>query len=463
MATYCPTLREIPLDDGWDVIVVGGGPAGCTAATAASREGARTLLVERSGVLGGMGTAGLVPWFCGYADGEKVIARGLAEVVRQRLHEGMAWFQGKQPAGWDDTDPAIDPELLKRIYDEMVTGAGATIRFCSSLCGVECDGENQPETLLVSDKSGLTALRGKILVDCTGDADLAAWAGAEIHKGDAEGGLQPATHCFVMANINEEALPHGPQIHFSDKASPVWKGIASADYPLVVDLHSCSRRIGPGLIGFNTGHLFEVDNTDPASLSQALLDGRQMVRQYAELFREHIPAFNRAYLAATGSQLGIRETRRVQGDYLLTVDDYLASRSFADEICRNAYNIDVHGSREESASMTELTPDEVMASIKKATQDRRPGQSLGVPYRCLTPKGLRNTLVAGRSISADRQVNGSVRIMACCLTTGEAAGTAAAMAAAGDGDVHRVDTAELRRKLRAAGAYLPEGDAPSMA
>ncbi|MCK5802080.1 MAG: FAD-dependent oxidoreductase, partial [Lentisphaeria bacterium] len=135
MSSYLLTQRQLPLDESWDVIVVGGGPAGCAAATAAAREGARTLLLEATGVLGGMGTSGLVPWFCGYTDGEKVIARGLAARVREELCNGMPELKAAidiQPL----TAPAIDSELLKRIYDDMVTESGTTVLFHSSLCAV---------------------------------------------------------------------------------------------------------------------------------------------------------------------------------------------------------------------------------------------------------------------------------------------------------------------------------------
>ena len=154
--------------------------------------------------------------------------------------------------------------------------------------------------------------------------------------------------------------------------------------------------------------------------------------------------------------MGIRETRRIMGDYVLSVEDYTARRSFSDEICRNAYGIDVHGSRERALELAQMSIAEIRAAINAQTQNYGPGESMGVPYRCLTPKGLRNVLVAGRSISTDRPANGSVRIMACCLNTGEAAGIAAAMAAGSDCDSHNVDTATLRGKLKTHGAYLPD-------
>jgi len=462
MSNYLMKERSIPLDSSWDVIVIGGGPAGCAAATASAREGAKTLLIETTGVLGGMGTAGLVPWFCGYHDGEKVIARGLAEHIRCALRDNIPHLKKameKNPLA----APAIDPELLKRIYDEMVTGAGASVLFNSFFCAVEKLNDAKVDVIIISNKAGLTAYKAKVYVDCTGDGDLAAWAGAAFEKGDESGRMQMATHCFMISNIDEEALDKGPNIHFYDPDSPIWKAVRSDKYSLITDLHSCNMKIGPGTYGFNTGHIRNVDNTNPFSISRALLQGRKMAAQYFNAFVEYHPAFANSMLVATGSLLGVRETRRIIGDYVLTVDDYHARRSFSDEICRNAYGIDVH-SREENwkdiLKHTNKNVEELIAEIKEknkiSTQKLNPGESFGVPYRCLTPEGLKNVLVAGRCISTDRQVNGSIRIMACCLNTGEAAGIAAAMASGNDCDVHSINTVELRGKLKKYGAYLPD-------
>jgi hypothetical protein len=233
----------------------------------------------------------------------------------------------------------------------------------------------------------------------------------------------------------------------------VHKAVKSADYPLITDLHSCSTQVGPGTYGYNTGHVFDVDNTSPASVSGALIYGRRQAAQYHAAFKSLHPAFANSHLIATGALMGVRETRRITGDYVLAIDDYLARRNFPDEICRNAYNIDIHSQHDPTA------PDRSISELKhrnaEAIKQLGKGESYGIPYRCLTPRRLSNLLVAGRCISTDRSTNGSVRIMACCLTTGEAAGTAAAMAAASNRDVHAVDTDDLRTRLRRYGAYLP--------
>jgi len=454
MSVYSIKRQQVSLNEDYEVIVVGGGPAGCAAATAAARRGSKTLLVEAAYALGGMGTLGLVPWFCGYVDGKNFIARGLAEKVRRRCVEQTPHLKET------DRAPAIDPELLKRVYDDMVTGAGATVLFGSQLCGVEMSDDGRADVLLVSNKAGLSAYRAQVYVDCTGDGDLAAWAGADFEKGDEDGNMQPATHCFVINNIDEYALANSPSVHFYDAKSPIYPAIKSEKYPLVEDLHTCLRQIGPGTYGFNTSHLYGVDNTDPENISRSVVYGRKMVSQYHRAFSEFHPAFRNSYLSNTGSLLGVRETRRIVGDFVLTVDDYLNKRSFSDEICRNAYGIDVHGSKSQERAKIDFSDipgfiEQCKKRNNRITKPLQPGESVGVPYRCLTPKGLDNVLVAGRCISTDRQVNGSTRIMACCLNTGEAAGLAAALSAAGSGNVHEINTDELRQALLKHGAYLP--------
>jgi hypothetical protein len=439
--------RQIPVDDSWDVIVAGGGPAGCTAAIAAAREGARTLLIESTGSLGGAGTSALVPAWCPFSDKEKIIYRGLAETVFTAAKAGLAHVKAAD-LDW----VPINAERLKRVYDTLVAEAGVTVLFLTNLCAAEKTDRDGVHSLVLSNKSGLTAVKARVYVDCTGDADLAVWAGAEFQQGDDNGETQATTHCFTLANVDSFAYRHSPDLGWWDPQSPIHKILASGKYPEIPDKHICNNLIGPGTVGFNAGHIWDVDNTNPASVSLAMMKGRRMAETYRQALAEFAPAaFANAFVVATGALLGVRETRRVIGDYVLTLEDYVERRSFEDEICRNSYFLDLHQTKlEHQAKLDELTMSSHFKQFGK-------GESHGIPYRCLTPKGLRNVLVAGRSISCERIVQGSVRVMPVCLAMGEAAGIAAALAAAtGDADVHAVDVALLRSRLQHHGAYLPE-------
>ncbi|MFW5711415.1 MAG: FAD-dependent oxidoreductase, partial [Spirochaetota bacterium] len=299
----------------------------------------------------------------------------------------------------------------------------------------------------------LSAYKAEVYIDCTGDGDLSAWAGAPFEKGDPQNGeTQPVTHCFTLSNVDSYAYAYHGQVARETDDSHVAHILNSQRFPLIKDRHCCNNFVGPGTVGFNAGHLWDVDSADPTSVSEALIQGREIAEQYRQALAEFYPqAFANSFLSATGALLGVRESRRIIGDYMLSIEDWLERRSFHDEICRNNYPIDIHTAKDEIVAdqQGQISP---MDRFKRY----RKGESHGIPYRCLTPQGKSNLLTAGRAISTDRVVQASTRVMPVCLSVGQAAGTAAALALHMETvDVHRVDTGSLRGKLRDAGVYLP--------
>lgn len=424
--------RKISVDDTYDIVVAGGGPAGCAAAIAAASEGSRVLLIEATGNLGGLGTSGMVPAWCPFTDGEKIIYRGLAEKIFLESKKGVP----HEPADLYDW-ATINPEYLIGVYDRMVAQSGADILFFSRVAAVEMASDDKVDAVIVANKDGLTAYRPKILIDATGDGDICAWAGAEYLKGDSDGVLQKSTLCFSVANIDTKAYREGPELHSGhnpDSASA--RASRTGRFPLL-DTHCCHNLVGPGVVQFNANHIEIKDTTDPRQLSDAMRLGRQVADQHLEMLKEFRPdVFRDAFIVKTAIIPGIRDSRRIVGDYLFTGNDWRARRTFDDEIGRNCYFIDIHKS-----------------GVPEVHYSR--GESHGIPYRVLTPKGLRNVLVAGRCISTDEEAYGSLRVMPPCLVTGEAAGVAARLASlSASRDVHSVDVTDLRSRLKARGQYF---------
>lgn len=424
--------KKMKVNSDYDVIVVGGGPAGCTAAVAASRQGAKTLLIESTGALGGLGTSGMVPAWCPFSDGEKVIYGGLAWKVFDEAKKGVP-FEPADKVDW----VAINPEYLMSVYDKMVEESGARILFHSRVAGVEKSASDTVDAIIVANKDGLTAYRAKVFIDASGDGDVAAWSGADFFKGDEDGNLQKSTLCFSVAGVDMDAYRNGPELHTGHNPdSPSAQAFASGRYPLL-DTHCCHNPIGPGVVGFNANHIAIKDTTDPEELSEAMMLGRRIAAEHLRMLKDYRPdAFANAFIVKTAILPGVRDSRRIVGDYVFTADDWHARRTFDDEIGRNCYFIDVH-----------------KANHPQIHYGR--GESHGIPYRCMTPSKLRNVLTAGRCISTDDESYGSLRVMPNCLVTGEAAGVAAFLAMRDNAaDIHSVDTDRLRSILRHHGAYF---------
>ena len=429
--------RNIEVRKDVDVCVIGGGPAGIAAAVAAARQGAQVFLAEAHTCFGGMGTAGMVPAFMTFSDGVNTVASGVGSDILKRLRAAG----GTGP----DDGLTIKPEVLKRVYDEYILSHKIDFLFQTMLIGVEHEAGTVNSAVFTA-KSGIFAVKAKIYIDCTGDADLAAMAGAEFELGDKNGDLMPGTLCSAWNNVDWEkhrACGKAPR-EFLPKA------FKDKVFRVNDPHHPGMWRIGEHLSGGNIGHIFELDSTDEKSLTKALIEGRQQLPEFENFYRNYVPGFENIELISSGSLLGIRESRRIVGDYILNLQDFINCSSFNDEIGRYCYPVDIHISKPCKDHYAKFEKENKTFCYKK-------GESYGIPYRILTPGKLKNVLIAGRSVSSDRYIQSSIRVMPGCFITGQAAGTAAALASAENLDTRQISIKKLREKLIGIGAYLPTG------
>lgn len=423
--------KPIPVRYEVDVCVVGGGPAGVAAGITAARAGARVMILESQGFFGGGGTASLVPAFMGFSNGVDFMAGGIGYEVFQR-------------SCIPELGLSIRPEVLKRVYDEMVRSAGVDFLFHATVADV-ITRENGIDAVIVAAKSGVYAVKAKIFVDGTGDGDICAWGGAPYELGDATGHVMPSTLCSMWADIDWDSVPYPnleQKFNIIDRAMK--DGVFSQE-----DYHmSGIWRTGDHVGGGNIGHCYQVNATDERSLTEAMVQGRKLLPEFERFYREYMGGgYSNAGVVSSGSYLGIRESRRIMGDYVLNADDFRADSFFEDEIGRYSYPIDIH-------------PEPGRENYRKFLNEHLSmhlgvGESYSIPYRCLCPRKLSNVLVAGRCVSTDQKMQSSIRVMPGCYITGMAAGMAAALAAEGEQDIRRVDISVLQDRLAAAGAWLP--------
>ena len=427
--------RTLPVRHEVDVFVAGGGPAGCAAAVAAARQGQIVFLAEGHSCLGGMGTAGMVPAFMQFSDGVNFLADGIGREILENLRA----IGGAGP----DNAYGIHAESLKRVYDDLLENAKVEFSLHSTVIDVETHGD-QVTAAILAGKSGLFAVKAGVYVDGTGDGDICAWAGAPFEKGDEEGTMMPGTLCSLWASVDWQTV-RGSGADRRELKQAIDDGIFT-----IPDVHLPGMwRVGETLGGGNIGHTFGVDSTDERSLTKALVWGRKLVLEFERYYKQYLKGYEKMELVGTGSLLGIRESRRIIGDHILCLEDFQKRAVFEDEIGRYCYPIDIHPSKPGS--------NEAYKEFEKLFRDMRyaKGESYGIPYRVLTPKGLSNVLVAGRCVSTDRYLQGSIRVMPGCYITGQAAGVAAAIAVERKCDTRGVAVGELQQRLKKMGAYLP--------
>ena len=413
-----------------DVFVAGGGAAGVAAAVAAARMGKQVFLAEASGCFGGLGTSGLVPAFAPFDDGVNILSDGIGYEIRQKLKNAVAL------RNWT----TLDTEELKRVYDDIITQAGVKFSFFTTVYDVIVK-DNSIEGVILGSKSGLFAVKAKIYIDCTGDGDLCAFGGGEYEKGDLNGTVMLPTLCSIWSGIDK------------DKCNEPWNEHVEQAYKDGVlsyeDRHIPGFFHGnDGISGGNIGHIFDVDPTDEAELTDGMLWGRKSMVEFENYFKNYFSGYNNLRLVSTASTLGVRESRRIKCDYTLNVDDFINRSVFEDEIGRYCYPVDIH------VMSTDKEEYERFSKEYRTSLRYKNGESYGIPYRCLIPVSFKNALVAGRCIGTDRQMQASIRVMPGCFITGQAAGTAAALSCDKQ-DVRIISIKELQQSLVKGGAYLP--------
>ncbi|UOF89508.1 FAD-dependent oxidoreductase [Fodinisporobacter ferrooxydans] len=432
-----------------DVAVLGGGPAGIAAALGAARMGASTLLIERYGFLGGMSTISLVyPWQTFHTMAGKQVIRGVAQdIVDELVRRNASPGHLRDTIGFVHTLTPFDPDMFKLVAAEMLLDSGCRLMLHTYVAEAEAK-DGHIASVKVVNKSGMQTVKSKIFIDTTGDADVAYWAGTEVLKGrESDHKTQPMTMKFRMNHVNIDAIRDYMKQHPDEfyKKSLIadldripltgvqgfYKHWKEADLPILRDqvLFFIGPREDEVLI--NQSRVSGYDGTQVEDLTKAEVEGRRQVVMIAEFLNRQIPGFENARITQVGTQIGVRETRRAVGLYQLNRDDVIQGRKFEDVIARSGYPIDIHDPSGKGVDSAWIGDD----------------GAYDIPYRCLLPKEVDNLLMAGRCMSTTHDAHSTTWLTPSCMATGQAAGTAAAMAALKGVSPHDLQVGELQRNL----------------
>ena len=447
------------MENTYDVLVIGGGNAGCAAALAAARHGARTLLVERYGFLGGTATAAMVgPWMTFHSGNERIVGGIAQEIVERLMAMGGSPGHLHDSSDYVPTITPFDPELHKALLFEMMEESGVQLLLHGYFLDALRDERGGVRGARVATVGGPREFEGAVTIDASADAYVAAAAGVELQQGDERGRVQPASLMFRLSHVDLEATAAYVRANPDEMRTTIPPAERSAHALTAVaglyELWNRARTRGdvtvprelvsffispyPDEVSVNMTRVVDIDPLDPEDLTRAEIDARGQALELLAFFRRDVPGFANARIAATAAQIGIRESRRIVGVYTLTRDDVLSARTFEDAVARSAYPIDIHNP---SGSGT-------------TTQRLPPGASYEIPYRCLVPAHVERLLVAGRCISTTHEALASTRLTPTVMTLGQAAGTAAALCAAEALAPRDVPAAELRASLIADGVDL---------
>ncbi|MFC4301907.1 FAD-dependent oxidoreductase [Cohnella boryungensis] len=457
----------------YDVIVMGGGPSGFIAAIAAGRTGARTLLVDKNGFLGGAATSAALGPISPFHIRDEQVVKGIPQQFMDRM---VAY--GASPGHCKVLDPYgsgaylgfFDRERYKYIAYEMVREAGVEVLFHSVYSGTIMEGDRVAGVKVVN-KSGENVLKAKVVVDATGDGDVASGAGAEFVLGRAKDRkMQPSTLMFEMSNVDTDKLyqyilDNPEDFEWKSDAVPVREysdrlvskyfvaqgfkrfvktAIENGELYIGRDSILLLNSVHPGVIHFNSTRVINVDGTDADSRTAGEIEGRKQVESIVKFMNKYVPGFEQAFLSTTGNEIGVRESRHIVGNYVLQADDVIEGRRFDDVITRGYFPIDVHNMAGKAGYGD---PESAGAWIDIK-------DSYDIPYRCLVPVKVDGLVMAGRCISATSEAHGSFRTQGSVMAIGQAAGTAAGLSAMKGTQPRELDIKQLQDELLRNGASL---------
>jgi hypothetical protein len=447
----------------YDVLVVGGGNAGCAAALAAARNGARVLLVERYGFLGGTATASMVgPWMTFHSGGDRIVGGIAQEMVERLVARGGSPGHLHDASDYVPTITPFDPEIHKALLFEMMAESSVRLLLHAWFLDAAVT-QGRVATCRFATVGGIVEVSARRTIDATADAYVAASAGVPTQQGDARGRVQPASLMFRLSHVDLTALSAYVRQRPEQMRSTLKTHERTPESLTAVaglyELWDAARARGAvdvprELVSFfatpyadevtvNMTRVVGIDPLDPDDLTRAEVEARAQVMQLLEFFRRDVPGFARARIAATATQIGVRESRRIVGEYTLTAGDVLAARAFDDAVARSAYPIDIHNPTGSGTTTHRLAP----------------GASYEIPYRCLVPVLVDDLLVAGRCISTTHEALASTRLTPTVMTLGQAAGTAAALSLREGVTPRALDPRLLRERLIRDGVDLRRAEA----
>jgi hypothetical protein len=434
--------RQLPVRGDYEVVVLGGGPAGIAAAATAAGRGRNTLLVERYGFLGGMGTAAGVTNFCGlhanvHGDIRQVV-HGVADELLARI-DRLGGLNAPHIVFGKIKAQAYDTAAYKCAADDLLLANGVAILFHALGAGVVMDDARTIRALIVETKSGRAAVTAKVFIDCSGDGDLAAWAGAPFERGDGMGSMLYPTLMFRVNGVDPQAAGEAWRSIPGLMEEAERRGVRFPRKGAIVrpQKHPTEWRINVTQMKSADGRA--LDGTDAEELTAGEIEGRRQALAFFEFLKREAPGFANSYIVDIPPQIGIRETRRISGHYQLSADDVLSCASFSDTIGVNGWPIENH----------------VAGDVVWRWPDIPGSRGFNhLPYRMLLPQQVRNLLVAGRCASMTHEGQSAARVSGACFVMGQAAGTAAHLALAGNTELPEISVEVLQRVLEQDGACL---------